>query len=125
MRRRWRTARAWDNCSVAFESGALLGDYHVIGPIGAGGMGTVYKVRNTVSDRIEALKVLLPNLNAAPQLEERFLREIRVLARLSHPNIASLHTAFRLSDQLLMIMEFVEGRPLTDLQRHGPLPVPA
>lgn len=109
---------------MAFESGAQVGDYHVIGPIGAGGMGTVYKVRNILSDRIEALKVLLPDLQAAPELEERFLREIRVLARLAHPNIAALHTAFRLNNQLLMVMEFVEGQALPDLARLGPRPFP-
>ncbi|HZU25187.1 MAG TPA: serine/threonine-protein kinase [Bryobacteraceae bacterium] len=108
---------------MAFESGALLGDYHVLGPIGAGGMGSVYKVRNTVSDRIEALKVLLPNLQAEPQLEERFLREIRVLARLAHPNIAALHTAFRMNNQLLMVMEFVEGAALPEVLRRGRLPM--
>jgi serine/threonine protein kinase len=86
-------------------------------------MGTVYKVRNTLSDRTEALKVLLPNLQAEPQLEERFLREIRVLARLAHPNIASLHTAFRLENQLLMVMEFVEGQALPNVLGRGRLPL--
>lgn len=107
---------------MAFQPGTLLGDYEVLGPIGAGGMGTVYKVRNTLSDRIEALKILLPDLEAATHLEERFLREIRVLASLSHPNIASLHTAVRLNNQLLMLMEFVEGHSMADLMRAGRVP---
>ena len=107
---------------MAFEPGTILGDYEVLGPIGAGGMGTVYKVRNTLSDRIEALKILLPDLQTAGHLEERFLREIRVLASLAHPNIASLHTAVRLNNQLLMLMEYVEGRSLSSIMRATRVP---
>ena len=64
------------------------GDYEILGVLGAGGMGKVYKVRNVLSDRIEAMKVLLPDLADQKELADRFLREIKVLASLSHPNIA-------------------------------------
>jgi serine/threonine-protein kinase len=106
------------------QIGSTVGDYQVIGILGAGGMGKVYKVRNTISDRIEAMKVLLPDLANAPELADRFLREIKVQASLEHPNIASLHTALRMENQLLMLMEFVEGVTLEQmLKDQGRLPV--
>ena len=66
------------------------GDYEILGVLGAGGMGKVYKVRNVFSDRIEAMKVLLPNLADQKELADRFLREIKVLASVNHQNIAAL-----------------------------------
>src|SRR6476469_9160535 len=91
------------------EVGATVGDYQVVGILGAGGMGQVYKVRNVISDRVEAMKVLLPDLVNQPDLADRFLREIKVQASLEHPNIAALRTAVRVDNQLFMVMEFVEG----------------
>src|SRR6266852_6066105 len=85
-------------------------------------MGKVYKVRNVISDRVEALKILLPNLEHEPELADRFLREIKVQASLEHPNIAALHTALRVENQLLMFMEFVEGVTLEQKLKEGPLP---
>src|SRR5579872_4124746 len=105
------------------QIGSTLGDYEVIGILGAGGMGKVYKVRNTISDRVEAMKVLLPDLAGAPELADRFLREIKVQASLEHPNIAALHTAVRQDNQLLMLMEFVDGVTLEQKLKDGPLPV--
>jgi len=105
-----------------FEIGSTIGDYQVIGILGAGGMGKVYKVRNTISDRVEAMKVLLPDLANEPDLADRFLREIKVQASLEHPNIAALHTAVRVDNQLLMLMEFVEGVTLQQKQSTGPIP---
>src|SRR6266478_3543180 len=88
------------------------GDYEFLGVLGAGGMGKVYKVRNVLSDRVEAMKVLLPNLADQKELADRFLREIKVLASLNHPNIAVLRTALMIDNQLVMIMEYVEGTTL-------------
>jgi hypothetical protein len=88
------------------------GDYEILAVLGTGGMGKVYKVRNVLSDRIEAMKVLLPNLADQKELADRFLREIKVLASLSHPNIAALRTALTLDNQLVMIMEYVPGTTL-------------
>jgi eukaryotic-like serine/threonine-protein kinase len=88
------------------------GDYEILGVLGTGGMGKVYKVRNVLSDRIEAMKVLLPNLADQKELADRFLREIKVLASLNHPNIAVLRTALMIENQLVMIMEYVEGTTL-------------
>lgn len=105
------------------EIGSTIGDYQIIGILGAGGMGKVYQVRNTISDRIEALKVLLPDLAHEPDLADRFLREIKVQASLEHPNIAALHTAVRVENQLLMLMECVEGVTLEQKTKSGPLSV--
>jgi len=106
------------------QIGSTIGDYQVVGILGAGGMGKVYKVRNVISDRVEAMKVLLPDLANAPELADRFLREIKGQASLEHPNIASLHTAVRVDNQLLMLMEFVDGVTLEQKLKDGPLPVP-
>lgn len=107
------------------QVGSTVGDYQVMSVLGAGGMGKVYKVRNVISDRVEAMKVLLPDLGNAPELADRFIREIKVQASLEHPNIAALHTALRVENQLLMLMEFVEGVTLDQKLKEGPLPVEA
>jgi serine/threonine-protein kinase len=104
-----------------YEVGERIGDYQVVERIGAGGMGAVYKVRNLITDRLDAMKVLLPDLRQAADLAERFSREIKVHASLVHPNIAALHTAMRVENQLLMIMEFVEGASLSTRLRQGPI----
>ena len=109
---------------MSFQIGESIGDYQIVGVLGAGGMGKVYKVKNLISDRIDALKILLPNLADDPELADRFIREIKVLASLNHPNIAGLRTAFRLDNQLLMVMEYVEGTTLDERTKAGPIPVP-
>src|SRR5215471_10377894 len=106
---------------MKFEPGSKIGDYEVLGQLGAGGMGRVYKVRNELSDRVEAMKVLLPDLEGHTDLANRFLREIKVQAGLDHPNIAKLYTALRIENQLLMCMELVEGIPLDQRLREGPI----
>ena len=100
-------------------TGARKGDYLILGTLGAGGMGKVYKVRNTLSDRVEAMKVLLPDLSEQQELADRFLREIKVLASLNHPNIAELRTALTIGNQLVMIMEYVEGTTLASRLQQG------
>ena len=109
---------------MSFKVGDTVGDYEIVGVLGAGGMGQVYKVRNLLSDRLEAMKVLLPNMLESPDQAERFLREIRLQASLDHPNIAALHTALRQGDQLVMIMELVEGTTLQTLLEKRPLRLP-
>jgi serine/threonine protein kinase len=105
-----------------FQIGERLGDYEILGALGAGGMGKVYKVKNVISDRVEAMKILLPNLASQKELADRFLREIKVLASLHHPNIAELRTALTMNNQLVMIMEYVEGETLSMVVRRGPIP---
>jgi serine/threonine-protein kinase len=102
-------------------TGARKGDYLILGTLGAGGMGKVYKVRNTLSDRVEAMKVLLPDLSEQKDLADRFLREIKVLASLHHPNIAELRTALTIGNQLVMIMEYVQGVTLASRLQQGPI----
>jgi len=106
------------------QIGKRVGDYEILGILGAGGMGQVFKVRNVISDRVEAMKVLLPDLAGRQDLANRFLREIKVLAGLNHPNIAYLRTALTLDNQLVMVMEYVDGVTLAARLEQGPLPVP-
>ncbi len=101
-----------------------VGDYEVIRELGHGGMGQVYLVRNVISDRIEAMKVLLPDLAQQGDLANRFMREIKVLASLEHPNIAQLRTAFTAQNQLVMIMEYVEGDTLAQRLESGAFSTP-
>src|SRR5438874_4507103 len=100
-----------------------LGDYEILKVLGSGGMGRVYQVRNTITDRVEAMKVLLPDLEGHEDVAARFQREIKVLAALNHPNIATLHTALTIDNQLVMIMEYVEGESLSSRLNHGPIAV--
>ena len=106
--------------ALALSSGERIGDYEVLTSLGHGGIGEVYKVRHVISQRTEALKLLRSDRDGA-ELSERFLREIRVLASLSHPHIAQLHTAFQLRDQVAMVMEYVEGQDL-QMKMRSPWP---
>jgi serine/threonine-protein kinase len=105
------------------EANRRMGDYEILGELGSGGMGRVYRVKNVLSDRIEAMKVLLPDLVGRQELAARFVREIKVLASLDHPNIAQLRTAITVDNQLVMIMELVEGSSLAERVERGPIAV--
>jgi eukaryotic-like serine/threonine-protein kinase len=105
------------------ETRKRIGDYEILNELGAGGMGKVYRVRNVIFDRIEAMKVLLPDLAGRQELADRFLREIKLMASLNHSNIAQLRTAFAAENQLVMIMEFLEGTNLAQRVERGPIPV--
>jgi len=107
--------------SAEFAVGQHIGDYEILSILGVGGMGKVYKVRNVISDRVEAMKILLPDLSSNQGLADRFLREIRLLAALNHPNIAALRTALTHENQLVMVMEFVEGETLANRLARAPL----
>lgn len=106
---------------MSYSPGDVVADYQVLAILGAGGMGKVYQVRNQISDRVEAMKILLPDLASNEELAERFMREIKLQATLQHPNIAALHTALRHENQMLMLVEYVEGMTLETLIRSGPL----
>jgi formylglycine-generating enzyme required for sulfatase activity len=101
------------------QIGDVIEGYEILKSLGAGGMGRVYQVRNTLSNRVDAMKILLPDLASDPDLTARFLSEIQVLGALSHPNIAALYTAFRVGDRFAMILEFVEGEPLNARLKSG------
>jgi serine/threonine-protein kinase len=105
------------------ETGQRVGDYEVLAPLGVGGMGRVYKVRNVISNREEAMKILLPDFASDPDLAARFMAEIRTLAGLEHPGIAQLRTAFQYNNQFVMVMEYVEGTTLEKLAAQTRIPV--
>lgn len=109
---------------MAFEIGQRVGDYEVVSTLGAGGLGQVYEVRHTISQRSEAMKVLLPGQIATPELSERFRREIQLLGALNHPHIAALHNAFYADGQLIMIMELVSGETLRARSARERMPIP-
>ena len=108
---------------MPFQIGQRVGDYEIVQLLGAGGMGHVYSVKNIISNRTEAMKVLLPDLTAEPDLARRFISEIRTLASFDHPNIAQLHTAFQFENQLIMMMELVEGYTLEQIAGQRTMPV--
>ncbi|MGB7189257.1 MAG: serine/threonine-protein kinase, partial [Acidobacteriaceae bacterium] len=108
---------------MPFETGTRIGDYEILSVLGAGGMGQVYSARNVISGRIEAMKILLPDFAAEPDLAARFTAEIRILAGLDHPNIAQLRTAFQFENRLVMVMEFVEGVTLEKRATESPIPL--
>ncbi len=90
-------------------SGARLGHYEILSPLGAGGMGAVYKARDTRLDRTVAVKVLH---QSSPALRERFEREARVVAALQHPHICTLHDIGSHEGTDFLVMEYLEGRTL-------------
>jgi serine/threonine protein kinase len=98
--------------------------HHVIRELGRGGMGIVYLARNNLMDRPEVLKIVNKQLLYHPGAAERFLREIRSAAKLSHPNIVTAYSAFQAGELLVFAMEYVEGETLAQfVKAHGPLPV--
>jgi eukaryotic-like serine/threonine-protein kinase len=100
---------------MSFEPGQRIGDYEIVAKLGAGGLGMVYEVEHLISQRREAMKILLPD-QGTPEMVERFRREVQTLAALNHVNIAQLHTAFYHDNQLAMIMELIHGETLRDLR---------
>lgn len=89
--------------------------YHVLGSLGAGGMGTVYKARHRLMDRVVALKIVNPLLVNKPGAVERFAREVRAAAQLVHRNIVTAHDAETVGGLHLLVMEYVEGQTLAQI----------
>ena len=89
--------------------------------VGKGGMGAVYKARQPALDRLVALKILPPQVASGPGFAERFNREARALARLSHPNIIAVHEFGQVNGLPFFVMEFVDGLNLRQLERAGKL----
>jgi serine/threonine-protein kinase len=107
---------------MGFEVGQTFGDYSITALLGAGGAGQVYKVEHSLTKRKEAMKVLTAELATDIQIK-RFEREMRALAKLTHPSIAALHNALHAEDHLILFMEYVEGQTLENMFSAGRLPL--
>jgi serine/threonine-protein kinase len=102
--------------------GQIVGNYKIEEKLGEGGMGAVYKGVDTMLDREVAIKVLRPELTSQTSVVERFRSEAVTLAKLNHPNIATLYSLFRHGEELFMVLEYVRGETLDNiLQRRGAL----
>jgi serine/threonine protein kinase len=108
---------------MSLAAGARLGPYQVLGSIGAGGMGEVYKARDTRLDRTVAIKVLLDHVSGDPDRRARFEREARSIAGLTHPNICTLHDVGEHAGSMFLVMELLDGETLADRLEKGPLPI--
>jgi Tol biopolymer transport system component len=108
---------------VTLASGARLGPYEIVSPLGAGGMGEVYRARDTRLDRIVAIKVLPADLAGSPDLRQRFEREARAISALNHPHICVLHDVGRQDGIDYLVMEYLEGETLADRLKKGALPL--
>src|SRR5580765_2556711 len=108
---------------MALTAGSRIGPYEILGPLGAGGMGEVYRARDTRLNRTVAIKVLPPHLSADPDAEARFVREGRAVAALSHPNLITLHDVGTDNGVSFAVMELLEGETLRARLQSGPLPV--
>jgi len=107
---------------MPLDSGTRLGPYEIIAPLGAGGMGEVYRARDTRLDRAVAVKVLPANVAADPEALARFDREARAVAALNHPNIIALFDIGREGRTSFVVTELLEGQTLRDRLSAGPLP---
>jgi serine/threonine protein kinase len=107
---------------MSLTSGTRLGPYEIASRLGAGGMGEVYKARDTRLDRTVAIKILAEALAADPVFRERFIREGRAISQLSHPHICALHDIGDDHGIAFLVMEYLEGGTLADRLAKGPLP---
>jgi serine/threonine-protein kinase len=108
---------------MALVTGARLGPYEILSAIGAGGMGEVYRARDTRLDRTVAIKVLPAELATDSQFRERFAREARTISHLTHPHICTLHDIGEHDHVAFLVMEHLEGETLASRLNRGPLPV--
>jgi eukaryotic-like serine/threonine-protein kinase len=108
---------------MATASGTRLGPYEILSAVGAGGMGEVYRARDTRLDRIVAIKILPSHLAGKPELRERFEREARTIASLNHPHICTLHDVGHQDGIDFLVMEYLEGETLAQRLQKGPLPI--
>jgi serine/threonine protein kinase/Tol biopolymer transport system component len=107
---------------VTLQSGTRLGPYEILAPLGAGGMGEVYRARDTKLGRDAALKILPSAFTHDPERLARFRREARVLASLNHPHIAAIHGLEQADGHQFLVLELVEGETLAQRIARGPIP---
>src|SRR5580700_7219676 len=108
---------------MALTSGTKLGPYEIESPLGAGGMGEVYRARDIRLDRIVAIKVLISHLSSLPELKQRMEREARAVSSLNHPNICHLYDIGSQDGTDYLVMEFLEGETLAERLHKGALPL--
>ena len=103
--------------------GRQLGPYTIVAPLGAGGMGEVYRARDSKLGRDVAIKILPSHFIADPERRSRFAREARLLATLNHPHIGAIYGLEDIDGAAALILELVEGPTLADRLARGPLPI--
>src|SRR5215469_4016314 len=108
---------------MSIAAGTRLGSYEVVAQIGAGGMGEVYRARDTRLNRTVAIKVLPAHLADKPELRERFEREAHTIASLNHPHICVLHDLGHQDGTDFLVLEYLECETLAERLKKGPLPL--
>jgi TolB-like protein/predicted Ser/Thr protein kinase/Tfp pilus assembly protein PilF len=129
--RRERAARRLHRCGESIRKSIIariqnftrLGPYEIVAALGAGGMGEVYRARDTRLDRDVAIKVLPAHLSSSAKLRERFDREARAISRLNHPHVCTLYDVGHQDGVDYLVMEYLEGETLADAIARGPLPL--
>ena len=106
---------------MTLSPGDRLGPYEIAALIGSGGMGEVYRARDTRLDRTVAIKVLAPHIAAKPDLRQRFEREARAVSSLNHPHICALYDVGQHEGLDFLVMEYLEGETLSVRLTRGPL----
>ena len=97
---------------MPLSSGSRLGPYEIVAPIGAGGMGEVYRARDTRLERAVAVKILPSHLSVSPEAKQRLEREARAISSLNHPNICTLYDVGHQDGTDYLVMEYLEGETL-------------
>src|SRR5438067_2218554 len=108
---------------MTLTSDTKLGPYEIVSPLGAGGMGEVYRARDTRLERTVAIKILPSHLSSNPEAKQRFEREARAISSLNHPNICTLHDVGHQDGTDYLVMEYLEGETLDRRLQKGALPL--
>src|SRR5829696_5421094 len=109
---------------MPLSAGSRLGPYEIVAPLGAGGMGEVYKATDPRLGRTVAIKILAPSLAADPAFRARFDREAQTIARLANPHICTVFDVGREQGVDFLVLEYLDGQTLAALCAQGPLPLP-
>lgn len=108
---------------MPLNPGPRLGPYEIMAPLGAGGMGEVYRARDTRLERTVAVKILPAHLSSDPILRQRFDQEAKAISSLNHPHICALYNVGHRDGTDFLVMEYLEGDTLAKILEKGPLPL--
>jgi serine/threonine protein kinase len=122
-RQETRPKRRYNARIMSLSLGTKLGPYEIQAPLGAGGMGEVYRARDTRLERTVAIKVLPEHLSSNPDAKQRFEREARAISSLNHPHICALYDVGTQDGVDFLVMEYLEGQTLADRLQKGALPI--